>query len=182
MGDVVNLQPAALIENQEFISDMCRFSEGIVSEKALRKKYRLAESDWEKLNDDTLVRAIEAESIRRVRDGSCKRERAQLLVVKAPEVAASIMNDVEANAKHRLDACKVLDDFSANGPQGTPASDRFQIVINLGADLDGKPIVEKYDRSVAIDVNDRDPHHIDDRVFPAIVTKKITESGSDEPV
>ena len=77
MGDVVDLKPASLIENREFISDMCRFSEGIVSEKALRKKYRLAESDWEKLKENELVLTIEEESLSRVINGSSKQNKSQ---------------------------------------------------------------------------------------------------------
>jgi hypothetical protein len=104
-----------------------------------------------------------------------KRERAQLLVVKAPDVLGGIMNSTEANDRHRIDACKTLNDFAANGQAGVPAADRFQIVINLGADLDGKPIVEKYDRSIAIDVNDVDPNHVDEgprKVYPVIENKR----------
>ena len=67
----------------------------------------------------------------------------------------------------------MLNDFAANGPQGTPAADRFIIQINLGADT------LRFDKSIAIDPNDRDPHHPDDRVFPA---KKITDGGNGQPV
>ena len=135
MGEIVDLKLASLIDNQEFISDMCRFQEGIVTEKAIRKKYRMAESSWEALAlDDELVRAIEAESVRRIRDGSSKREKAQALIVKGPDILDSIASDVSASPRHRVDAIKVLDTFAANGPQGVPAADRFLIQINLGSD------------------------------------------------
>jgi hypothetical protein len=177
MGDVVDLKPASLIENREFISDMCRFSEGIVSEKALRKKYRLAESDWEKLNDDELVRAIEEESLRRVRDGSAKKEKAQQLVVKAPDVLSGILLDNTANARHRIDSAKTLNDFASNGPESAPASDRFIITINLGED------VLRFNKSIKPDANDIDPFNdVDTGVIAAIAAKKITESGGGEPL
>jgi hypothetical protein len=60
MGEVVELhdQLVHLADNQEFIADCCRFAENILTEAAVRKKYRLAESTWEALgNDDILVRA-----------------------------------------------------------------------------------------------------------------------------
>lgn len=165
MGDVIDLKTASLIEDHGFVVDLARFRENLLDEKAIRKKYRLANDIWEKLGeDDLLIRKVEEESVRRIRDGSCKRERAQALVVKAPEVAASIMNDVEANARHRLDAYKVLDDFSANGPAGAPAADRFQITIVLNTD------VERYDKSIEVNPNDIDPHHSNDR--PMIAAKK----------
>jgi hypothetical protein len=37
---------------------------------------------------------------------------------------------------------------------GKSASERFIITINLGSDTEGKPMVEKFDKSVAIDVHD----------------------------
>src|SRR6476620_8795472 len=107
MGDVVNF-PIALDSDlgRELIIDCCRFQEEILTEKQVRKKYRFSNDDWNRLGEnDELVEKIEAERLRRVRDGSSKREKAQLLVVRAPDVAASIMLDDQANARHRLDAC-----------------------------------------------------------------------------
>jgi hypothetical protein len=89
MGDVVELhgQPAHLEENQEFVADCCRYAENILSEAAVKKKYHFSDEVWTKLGeDDALVEKIEAEKIRRIRDGSSKREKAQVLVVKAPDV------------------------------------------------------------------------------------------------
>jgi hypothetical protein len=189
MGEVIDLQSqlAQLEDNQEFVADLCRFSEEILTENQVRRKYHLAESSWSILGEnDSLVEKIEAEKIRRIRDGSSKRERAQLLVVKAPDVLGGIMNSADANDRHRIDACKTLNDFAANGPAGVPAADRFQIVINLGADLEGKPIVEKYDKSIAIDVNDVDPNHIVDTPhgpWPVIAAnKRKDDGGNGEPL
>jgi hypothetical protein len=172
MGEVVELhdQLVHLADNQEFIADCCRFAENILTEAAVRKKYRLAESTWEALgSNDELVEKVEAEKLRRIRDGSSKREKAQLLVVKAPDVVASIMMDDNANARHRIDSAKVLNDFAANGPQGVPTADRFQITIVLNSD------VERYDKSIEINPNDVDPNHIEDTPqgpFPIIAAKK----------
>jgi hypothetical protein len=116
VDEIIDLKLTSLVDNQEFIGDMCRFQEGITTEKALRKKYRLFdEAAWEKLNDDELVRAIEAESVRRIRDGSAKREKSQQLITKAPNILDSIATDPNASPRHRVDAIKVLDDFAANG-------------------------------------------------------------------
>src|SRR5262245_39926471 len=65
-------------KDAEFVLTLTRFAEGLISEAAVRKLYRLTETDWERLgSDDELVRAVDAEKIRRVRDGSYKRERSQ---------------------------------------------------------------------------------------------------------
>ena len=185
MGDIVNLRgrPVPLEDDIEFISDMARFSESILSEKAIRKKYRLADDIWEKLaDDDNLVRAIEAESVRRVRDGSAKKEKAQKLVVAAPDVLSGILLDENANARHRIDSCKVLNDFASNGPAGSPASERFVIRIDLTA---GGGDVLHFDKSIAIDAGDIDPYHPDDAdvtstpwgMFAAIPTRKKDDDG-----
>jgi hypothetical protein len=155
MGDVVELHPADLRDNHEFITDLARFSEGLVSEAAIKKRYYFTDEIWSKLgDDDELIRAVEDEKLRRIRSGATKRERAQQLVVRAPDVLAGILDDAAANPRHRIDSARVLDDFAANGPAAVPAADRFQIVINLGADSDGKPVIETYDKSIAIKADD----------------------------
>src|SRR5262249_35344173 len=55
-------------ENLELITDLARYSETLLSESAVRRKWRLDEDVWEALGaDDELVRAIEEERARRVR-------------------------------------------------------------------------------------------------------------------
>jgi hypothetical protein len=137
----------ALLDNLEFISDLCRFSEGIFSEAAVRKKYRFDEATWASLGeDDELVRAIEEEKTRRIRSGTAKREKAQQHVVRAPDVLEKILTDEKASPKHRIDAAKALDDLADNGPQAAAEQDRVVVTINLGGgdvlrfDASAKPI------------------------------------------
>jgi hypothetical protein len=176
MGDVVDLhgQPAQLEDNSEFISDCCRFAENIMSEAAVKKKYHFSDAEWERLgNDEKLIEAIELEKVRRIRTGQQKRERAQVLVVQAPDVLGGIMNDASASPRHRVDAIKTLDTFASNGPESAPAADRFQIVINLGSDT------LRFDKSITPDPNDVDPFN-DIGTAPmiaSIAAKKPTESG-----
>jgi hypothetical protein len=163
---------------RQLVVDMARYREGLLDEKGIRKRYRLADDVWEKLGeDDRLVRAIEDESVRRVRDGSVKREKAQQLVVKAPDVLGGIMNSTDSNDRHRIDACKALNDFAANGPAAAPAGDRFIIQINLGEDT------IRFNKSVAPNADDIDPdadRPIIDR--PLLAVKKITDDGNGQPV
>ena len=177
MGEVVSF-PILLDSDlgRQLIVDCARFRENLLDEKSIRKKYRLTDDVWEKLaEDDALIRAIEDETLRRIRDGSAKREKAQVLVTRAPDVLSGILLDNSANARHRIDSAKTLNDFAANGPQGAPASDRFSIVINLGSDC-----IERYDKSIAVDVNDIDPNHLDDTpqgLLPIIAAKKSQDGG-----
>jgi hypothetical protein len=96
--------------------------------------------------------------------------------VTAPEILDGIMNDPGASPRHRVDAIKTRDSFAANGPEGVPAADRFIIQINLGED------VLKFNKSIAPDPFDIDPHHPDDTpqgLIAAIAKKK--DGGSGEP-
>ena len=163
--------PTALLDDHDFVVDFCRFSEGLLDEKFLRKKYRcFNDDDWARLGEsDELVSAIEAEKLRRIRDGSTKRELAQKHIVRGPDVLNSIMMDSGASPKHRIDASKTLDQFAANGPDAAAAdSTRFIIQINLGDDH-----VERYNKSRAIDADDVDPDAASQGVVAAIPTKKL---------
>jgi hypothetical protein len=181
MADIVDLrsrQPTSHDDefNSELVRDLARFSEGLVTEKDIKRRYRFDESTWESLNNDALIAAVEDEKTRRVRSGALKRERAQALVTSAPGVLGEILLAKDANPRHRIDAAKALDDFSANGPEAVPAADRFQIIIRLDADT-----TLQFDKGRTVDPNDHDPHHPDDRIFPAITAKK-KDGDSGEPI
>lgn len=158
MGDVVNF-PISLDSDlgRELIVDCVRFAEGLLDEKAVRNKYRFDDSAWETLgSNDKLVEKIEAEKLRRVRNGDTKREKAQALIVKAPAILDGIASDVSASPRHRVDALRTLDGMAANGPAAAAAGAFFEITINLGSDVDGKPVVEHYRKPLAIDINPTD--------------------------
>ena len=57
MGEVIDLagQLAQLEDNQEFVADLCRFSEEILTENQVRRKYRLSESSWSILGEEQLA-------------------------------------------------------------------------------------------------------------------------------
>lgn len=128
----------ALRDNFEFVTDMARFSEQLegYSEKDLRKKWKFTEENWTALgNDDELFRIIEAEKLRRVRDGSFKRERSQQLVTKAPDVLSGLLLNEKNSPKHRIDAAKVLDAMADPGSQNSHNdSERVLVTITLSAD------------------------------------------------
>jgi len=172
--------PTSLIENHEFITDCARYAEGLLSEKDVKKRHHFDDNTWESLgNNEKLIEAIEAEKVRRIRNGSTKRERAQQLVVQAPGVLGDIMLDASASPKHRIDSAKALDAFAANGPEAAPASDRFQIIINLGDE------VLHFDKSIAVAPNDVDPNDTDTTpqgLLPIIAANKRKDDGSGEPV
>ena len=184
MGEAVVLHDATIDPNsdlgRQLVVDLARYREGLVDEKAIRKNYRLANDVGEALgDDDELIRAVEAEAVRRIADGSVKRERAQVLVARAPTVLGDILNDVAQSARHRIDSAKTLNDFASNGAEAAAGqSDRFIITINLSGD--GVDHILHFDKSIAINAADIDPYHPDDAdvtstpwgMVSAIPTKK----------
>jgi hypothetical protein len=184
MGAVVlpdaTINPSSDLGRQ-LVVDLARYRENLLDEKTIRKRYRFDESTWQKLaDDDELIRAVEAEAVRRIADGSVKRERSQVLVARAPTVLGDILNDASQSARHRIDSCKVLNDLASNGPGDTaPASDRFVIQINLGADT------LTFNKSIRplepgeIDPDDSSPSDTDSMPhLAAMAAKKSTDGGN----
>jgi hypothetical protein len=141
---------AQLLADTEFVADLARYSEKLLTEKFIRRKYNLTDDAWEQLgNDDSLVEAIEAEKLRRIRNGLAKRELAQKYIVKGPTILNKIMDSETANERHKIDAVKALDAIADPGPQAVPTADRFFIRIDLtqdaklkGIEPDPKDIIE----------------------------------------
>lgn len=55
-----------------------------------------------------------------------------------------------------IETLKMVSKIGGIGNEKTDAksaSERFVITINLGADVDGKPVIEHYDKAIAIDEN-----------------------------
>jgi len=132
---------SSLRENQELIEDLCRYSEGILTEKQVRQRWHLANDEvWASLGtDDSFVERVELEKTRRIRSGATKRELAQLRAVAAPDVLSGILMDPKANARHRIDASKALDDLAGFAPQrNAEDQDRVIIKIDLSADTRAK--------------------------------------------
>jgi hypothetical protein len=182
MGKIVNFPTATELEsNAEFILDFARYGEGLLSQKFLRSKYKFSNEVWESLgNSERLLDLIEAEKVRRMRSGAAKREKAQLHVLRVPDVAASIAFDASSNARHRLDAGQLLDKLAANGPEAVPAADRFVITINLGADSHGRAVIEHYDKSIAPDPNPISPVVINTDT-PATIASEPAAIASEPP-
>jgi len=125
----------SLRENVELITDLARYTEGVLTEKQVRKKHHLlTEATWTALNDDAVVEAVELEQTRRIRSGAAKRELAQLHVVKGPSILNSIATSPRANDKHKIDAVKALDALADPGPEAAVEQERVHIVINLTGD------------------------------------------------
>jgi hypothetical protein len=151
----LTVDPLPLINDHGFISDLARFAEGIVSQQEVKKKYRLEESEWDALGEnDALVRAVTEEKVRRIRNGTSAREKAQLKFIAAPDVLGNILSDDSASPRHRIEASRELRAVAAVGPEATPTAERFVITINLGSDVDGKETKLVIDKPITPGVDD----------------------------
>src|SRR5262249_39634251 len=129
-------QLPALSQDLEFITDCARFAEGNFSEAAMRRKYHLEEEAWTALGkDERLIEQVELEKTARIRSGAAKREKAQQLIIKGPEILDGIATNPKTNDRHTIDAIKTLDALADPGAQAArDDSDRVVVTINLGGD------------------------------------------------
>ena len=138
---------------RDFVCDLARFSEGVLTEKYIRKKFRLSDEAWEALGaDDALVEQIENEKLRRCRNGQSAREKAQVHFVDAPDIYSKILKDEHTSPRARLEAGRELRVVAANDEAGVNAGQTFVININLA----GK--TERYEKII----NPRHDAAIDD--------------------
>jgi hypothetical protein len=175
----------SLLKDQNFIEDMARFADGVLTEKQVRQKYHLFdESTWVALNDDALVEAIELERTRRIRSGATKRELAQNHVIAAPGILNGIMTNPKESARHRLDASKILDQFADPGAQAAHDDvDRVRIVINLGADTKANGQEINPADVLVIDTAVRpNPNPSNDKIIDSWNTPKQLELNQKEPL
>jgi hypothetical protein len=83
MGDVVETrsQTAHLEDDHDLIDNLARYSEGLLSKEAVKKKHRLADSIWQQMGgNDRLVELVEDAKLRRIRTGLAKREKSQIRI------------------------------------------------------------------------------------------------------
>jgi hypothetical protein len=179
MADVVDLRSRQPISsegefNAELVTDLARFSEGLVSEKDIKRRYRFDAAVWESLGDnEALFAAIEDEKVRRVRSGALKRERAQIEIVDAPPILGGIARNPNANERHRIDSIKTLDALATGGSsEAAAAGTRFEIFINIGDQT------LHFDKPIAIDAN---PNRTDDMPqdewLPVIAASERKDDG-----
>jgi hypothetical protein len=87
----------------------------------------------------TLIRSIQAEHTKRVRNGTAAREAAAQHFVKAPKILDQIMSNEQSSPRHRIEAVRELRATTA-GAAGAEATidtgEKFIIQINLGGDTE----------------------------------------------
>jgi len=132
---------------QQFVTDAVRAAEGLCSDKDLVEKYEIEPEEWRNITKNTtLIRAIQDERVRRVRNGSAAREAAAQHFIEAPAVLSEILTDRSENPRHRIESARELRATATSGAGAKNSADAgptFKIVINLGSDT------EVYEKEIA---------------------------------
>jgi hypothetical protein len=129
---------------RKFVTDATRAAEGLIDDKDLQEKYELTAKNLKEMaKNPALIKAIRDERERRMRNGAAARESASRHFVRAPNVMGAIMDDTQANPRHRIEAAREIRATATSGGESTDAGEVFHIVINLGAD-------EKFEKEVVL--------------------------------
>jgi hypothetical protein len=174
MGEVINMSGKPPEISDEVLLDLCRYSEGILTQVQVRKRHRLPDSVWEQLDDDLIVEKIEDLKLQRIRSGACKREKAQGHMIRGVDVLNTIASDPAANNKHKIDAIRTMDAI-ASPPAAVAAADAARFVIQIDLSADGSNVVERFSKSItALKPNEVDPDDpdTDNMMLAAIAARK----------
>jgi hypothetical protein len=128
-----NLLPT-LLKDESLIEDLCRYADAILSEKQVRARWDIADDEiWHAMgSDESFVKRVELERVRRIRDGRTTKELSQTFVAKAPAVLEKILTDERASPRHRINAAETLHDFAGFTPETATDQTQFFITIDLG--------------------------------------------------
>jgi hypothetical protein len=178
MGDAATTE---LINNRDFLEDCARFSEQILTQDQIVRKYRLDDAMLERLSkDDALVEAVERIKTQRVRSRTAAAERAQNHYSTIPDELNKLARDPNISPRFRIDASRELR-VCAQGPETAPAAasmERFQITINLG---NGE--VVRYDQPKIVDnkaTTEDAADQLDMELIPFVAAKKRNEGNGGE--
>jgi hypothetical protein len=164
-------------DDPEFVIDCARYSERILSRPQIMRKYpALTDDDWNELDTPELLAKIELETTRRIRNGTSARERAALIhATRSIDVADQILSSEANPPRVRLESAAFLAKAATPPAEVVPGSDsnRFIITINLGADAEGKEIIEHYNKPREI-TPDADAAPM---MLPAIAASKQSDGG-----
>jgi hypothetical protein len=121
---------------QAFVSDCARYTEGLLAEADVKRKWGVSDEAWQGLEqNDAVLEAVQRERERRVMNGAAATEGARRQFVKTPSVLGSILSSDEVSPRHRIEAARELRAIvGANSDPNRQAGEKFTVVINLGAD------------------------------------------------
>ena len=141
---VIELDSSA---GRAFTIDCVRAAEGLLNDDDIKAKYEISAEDWRNITTNkALIRAIQNEREKRVRNGTAARESAAKIFARAPAVLGDILDDKSASPRHRIESARELRaTASGSGDESTAdAGEKFIITINMG-----EGHIEHYEKTIA---------------------------------
>jgi hypothetical protein len=130
---------------REFILACARNWETLLTDADLCERFGLTLEQYQASGANIqLVRAVQLEHERRIRNNSLAQERAAKEFTEAPRVLGSIMKNETNNPRHRIDACNSLRQAALGvGDENKAQGQVFTISLNFGANKITKEIAIK---------------------------------------
>jgi hypothetical protein len=127
---------------REFVTSCSRNWEQLLTDADLCDRFGLTLEQWKASGTNKpLVRAVQLEHERRIRNGSAAQEAAAKEFYRAPGVLGGIMRDESNNPRHRIDAANSLRQAAIDqASEAKAAMDKFTININFGTNKIAKQI------------------------------------------
>ena len=119
---------------QMFIVDLCRGEEGILSAEDIKLKWELSDEQAAGVaGNELIVKAVRAESERRMFSGTAPQEAAAFHFAKTPHRLGHMLNDKLEASRVKIDAAKELRAIAGKeGDRSATPGERYTITINLG--------------------------------------------------
>jgi hypothetical protein len=150
--------------------------------------FGIDENDYQQIEKDEFFRRVKEQFTIEWNAAGSTEERLRIgslayLEQLTPIITKRAMRE-DANLSAATDVGKVLMKMAGVGePKNEKVNtDRFVITINLGADVNGKEIVETYDKSIEINANDTPPTPEEiaaDRAISIAIKAKLNKDDSD---
>jgi hypothetical protein len=128
----------ASAEGHELIVDCVRAGENLLNDADLCEKHGLSPGELENLaKSKSVIRAVKAESQRRIARGITARERAAKHYAGTPELLNSIATNPMTNHRHVIEACRELRTVATAGGDAENAANAVNFVIKIDLSAGG---------------------------------------------
>jgi hypothetical protein len=131
------------------------------SYKDIFADFEISEEDYYQIEKNEFYKRAKAQFAIEWNSALSATDRVKIISASYLEQMLPVLGAKATNPTENLGAAtEIAKLFSRNAGIGEgkgdarSAAERFVITINLGADTEGKPVIEKYDKSVEIDAND----------------------------
>jgi hypothetical protein len=145
---------------REFVLSCVRSAEGLTDDATVKESYEISDTDWKTVSSNkVLIRAIQAESQRRVNTGQAAAEAAAKILAKGPQVLGEILNDQAQSARSRIECHRELRATVTGTGDTERAANGATFVISIdlsaaGGEVEHYELVEPLRQAIESKTND----------------------------